>query len=98
MILMMYFAAYFSVGSYKTERDLAHNDYKNNQINTAVSNIELPLIVLFDGKYSLNLKIEDRKIEGLFWRVLLLVVILLSVMILTFEQLGYSAGEMQDEF
>lgn len=98
MIAMMYFAAYFSVGSYKSERDLAHNDYKNNQINTEVPDIELPLKVLFDGKYSLNLKMEDRKIKGLFWRLLLLVVILLSAMTITFERLGYSAGETQDEF
>ena len=52
MIAMMYFAAYFSVGSYKSERELARNDYVNNQINTDVPDIELPLKVLFDGKYS----------------------------------------------
>ena len=91
MIAMMYFAAYFSVGSYKSERELARNDYVNNQI-------KLPLKVLFDGKYSLDLKMEDQKVKGLFWRAVILVVILLSVMTLTFERLGYSAAEMQDEF
>ena len=98
MIAMMYFAAYFSVGSYKSERELARNDYVNNQINTDVPDIELPLKVLFDGKYSLDLKMEDQKVKGLFWRAVILVVILLSVMTLTFERLGYSAAEMQDEF
>jgi heme/copper-type cytochrome/quinol oxidase subunit 2 len=98
MIAMMYFTAYFSVGSYKAERKLARNNYENNKIKTDVPDVELPLKILFDGTYSFNLKIEDRIIKGLLWRIVILVVIFLSVITFTFDRLGHSTAEMKDEF
>ena len=98
LICIMYWAACLSAINRKAERELAENDYKQDVINTDVPNVKFPLKELFDGEYSLNLKLKDQTIKALFWLGIVIIVSLLLLLTIVFSLFGSQRAEEQNKF